>query len=102
MLLPLVVIVRLTTTSGAGFGKTFPLLSKAISTVPAEEGFLLFAPLKIKLAAFSARRDLDDSLPRTKQMASPTLLFPDPLGPRMQLNLVSKGISVLCAKLLNP
>src|SRR3989338_4419170 len=95
-------MVLLMSTSGASSGNILELLSKAISTVAAEAGFLSLPPLKIKLDAFSARIDFADNRPRTKQSASPTFDFPEPLGPRMTLNLLSNGISVLWAKLLNP
>src|SRR3989344_2051777 len=102
MLFPVLVMVLLMTTSSASRGKILFLLLKAISTDPADAGFLFLPPLKIRLAAFSARIDLAEILPRTKQRASPTLLFPEPLGPRIQLYLPSNGTSVLWAKLLNP
>src|SRR3989344_9378295 len=56
----------------------------------------------MRLEAFSARIDLADKRPKTKQSASPTLDFPEPLGPRIQLYFPSRGTSVLWAKLLKP
>ena len=95
MLVPVFVIVRLRITDFSGSGNVLLLLQNSISTVPFCAGLLFLPPLNIKFEAFSARSDFAESLPSTKHNASPTLLLPDPFGPRMQLYLSSKGISVL-------
>src|SRR3989338_11309271 len=56
----------------------------------------------MRFADFSARSPFAEPLPRTKQSASPTLLFPEPLGPKIQLYLGSKTSSVFSPKDLNP
>ena len=57
---------------------------------------------KIKFAAFAARIDFIDILPKTKHNASVIFDFPEPFGPTTTFIAFSKGISVLLAKDLNP
>ena len=50
----------------------------------------------------SPRRDFTDCSPKTQRTASTTLLFPEPLGPTIQVILSSNLISNLSANDLNP
>ena len=56
----------------------------------------------MRLADFSALRDLAELFPRTKHNASLKLLFPEPFGPTITLIPLSKFISVFGAKDLKP
>ena len=47
-------------------------------------------------------KDFAELFPKTKQTASRTLLFPEPLGPKTQLKLSLNRNSVCLAKLLKP
>ncbi len=59
-------------------------------------------PEKSKFAAFAARMDLIESLPRTKHSASVMFDFPEPFGPTTTFIELSNNISVFLAKDLNP
>src|SRR3989344_7365703 len=82
--------------------KTFWELSKMISTDASFAGPISLVPKNIRLPAFAARNDFMLILPRTKHIASETLLFPLPFGPRMTFIPGVKGISVFLGKLLKP
>jgi len=77
-------------------------LSKTSSTDASAEPLYVLFPENRRLAAFAARIDLMDNLPRTKQSASVMFDFPEPFGPTTTFIAFSKGISVFRAKDLNP
>ena len=77
---------------------TLPLIAPHVLMA----GFFVFVPEKSRFAAFAARMDLIDNLPKTKQRASVIFDFPDPFGPTITFIAFSKGISVFLAKDLKP
>src|SRR3989338_1676280 len=89
-------------TSSESIGNSLFSLSKKILTSAYFIGEPVFPPLKIKLADFSALIDFADNSPRTNNILSITLLFPDPLLPITQLKELPNSNSVGLANDLKP
>ena len=93
---------RLMDTSGRSSGSTSSWLDTRRLTSATPSGLRVSLPAKITSCMFSARRDFEDCSPRTHFMASTTLLFPQPLGPRRAATPSVNSIWTLSAKDLKP
>ena len=83
-------------------GKRFLVFSKVNETSAKPEPFRVLEPLKIKSSRLSERRVLILCSPMTHRMASTIFDFPHPFGPTIPVIWLSRLMTVLSAKLLNP
>ena len=95
---PLCLTILVIFTSSVSIGNSLLLLAKNMLTSASLAGLPSLPPLKMRFADFSALMPLAELFPSTKQIASLKLDFPEPFGPRIIENPLSKGNSIGLAK----